>query len=145
MFPNFQDQEFVLTNLITLKTSTLQRGDVIVFASPTDADKDFIKRVVGLPGDSVMVKDGMVYVNNERFDESHYLKTDVKTYGGAFLKEGVASTVQPGEYFALGDNRPYSSDSREWGGVPMSKIIGKSMFIYWPMGQMRAVTNPFTN
>lgn len=144
MFPNFHDQEYVLTNLITLRFGQPVQGDVIVFKAPPDPDKDFIKRVVGLPGDTVMVKDGSVYVNGSLYDESSYLKDDVKTYGGAFLKDGDTTTVPSGEYFVMGDNRPYSSDSREWGFVPSGNIIGKSFLVYWPMNEVRVVNNPLT-
>ncbi len=143
MFPNFQDQEYVLTNLITLRFSPLVRGDVVVFKAPPDPTKDFIKRVVGLPGDTIMVKDGSVYVNGQLYDESSYLKPDVKTYGGTFLSDNNTITVPQGEYFVMGDNRPYSSDSREWGFVPQTNLIGKSFFIYWPLNEIQTVNNPF--
>lgn len=142
MYPNFHDKEYVLTNLITLRFGQPTRGDVIVFKAPPDPDKDFIKRVIGLPGDTVMVKDGQVYVNGQLYDESSYLNSDVKTYGGAFLRDGDTITVPSGEYFVMGDNRPYSSDSREWGFVPAGNIIGKSFLIYWPMNEVRIIENP---
>lgn len=143
MFPNFHDKEYVLTNLITLRLGPLVRGDVIVFKAPPDPEKDFIKRIIGLPGDTVMIKDGNVYVNGELYDESGYLRPDVRTYGGTFLKENDTITVPADEYFTMGDNRPYSSDSREWGFLPKANIIGKSFFVYWPLNEMRGVTNPF--
>lgn len=144
MFPNFHDKEYVLTNLITLRFGQVVRGDVIVFKAPPDPEKDFIKRVIGLPGDTVMVKDGNVFVNNLPYTESGYLSSDVKTYGGTFLRDGDTVTVPPNEYFAMGDNRQYSSDSREWGFVPAGNIIGKSFFVYWPLNAIRGVTNPVT-
>lgn len=142
MFPNFHDREYVLTNLITLRFGAPVRGDVIVFKAPPDPDKDFIKRVIGIPGDTVSVKDGGVFVNGQLYDESGYLTSEVKTYGGAFLKEGDTVTVPSGEYFVMGDNRPYSSDSREWGFVPTSNVIGKSFLVYWPLTEVRTVSNP---
>ncbi|HEX7041908.1 MAG TPA: signal peptidase I [Patescibacteria group bacterium] len=142
MYPNFHDQQYVLTNLITLRFGAPVRGDVIVFKAPPDPDKDFIKRVIGLPGDTVMVKDGGVYVNGNFLDESSYLSSDVKTYGGAFLKDGDTITVPSGEYFVMGDNRQYSSDSREWGFVPSENIIGKSFLIYWPLNEAKTIGNP---
>ena len=142
MFPNFHDKEYVLTNLITLRFGAPVHGDVIVFKAPPDPDKDFIKRIIGLPGDTVMVKDGSVYVNGSLLDESSYLSSDVKTYGGAFLRDGDTITVPPDNYFVMGDNRPYSSDSREWGFVPKGNIIGKSFLVYWPLSEVRTVNNP---
>ncbi|HEX8965134.1 MAG TPA: signal peptidase I [Patescibacteria group bacterium] len=143
MYPNFQDKEYVLTNLISLRFGNPVQGDVVVFKAPPSPDKDFIKRVIGIAGDTVMVKNGDVYVNGQKLDESGYLKSDVKTYAGAFLQEGQAVTVPQGEYFVMGDNRPESSDSREWGFVPQANLIGKSFFVYWPVNDMGFVSNPF--
>lgn len=142
MFPNFKNSQYVLTNLITLRFHKPVRGDVIVFKAPPEPDKDFIKRVIGLPGDTVMVNNGNVYVNGQQLDQSTFLNQDVKTYGGSFLKDGETVTVPAGKYFVMGDNRPYSSDSREWGFVPEGNIIGESMFVYWPVTEAHAVTNP---
>ncbi|MCL5970725.1 MAG: signal peptidase I [Patescibacteria group bacterium] len=143
MYPNFYDKEYVLTNLIALHFQNPARGDVVVFKSPPDPEKDYIKRVIGLPGDKVSIKDGNVYINGELLDESAYIKPDVKTYPGAFLSEGKVVEVPGKEYFVLGDNRLYSSDSREWGFVKQDAIIGDSMFVYWPLNRMRVIKNPF--
>ena len=143
MYPNFLDSEYVLTNLITLRFNNPVLGDVIVFKAPTDTEKDFIKRVIGRPGDTVEVKGGSVYLNGNLLDESKYLKPDVKTYGGAFLKDNIPVTVPPDNYFVMGDNRLYSSDSREWGFVSKDKLIGESMFVYWPVNHMELVKNPY--
>ena len=142
MYPNFKDQEYVLTNIIVTHFKTPTYGDVIVFKAPPEPDKDYIKRVIGLPGDTIMVQNGSVYVNNKVLDESSYLSSDVKTYGGQFLQEGQQKTVPAGEYFVLGDNRPESSDSREWGFVPVSYIIGESMLVYWPPQDFQFIKNP---
>ncbi len=143
MFPSFEDKEYVLTSVISLRFEQLKRGDVIVFKAPTDAEKDFIKRVIGLPGDTVSVKDGDVYVNDRKLDQSGFLKSDVKTFGGNFLKEGQPIAVPDSSYIVMGDNRPNSSDSREWGFVKTGSIIGKSFFVYLPLNKMRLVKNPF--
>lgn len=143
MFPTFKNREYILTNLIGLRFNNPKRGEVLVFHAPPDPEKDFIKRVMALPGDTVYVKEGFVYVNDKKVDESPYLKPDVRTYGGNFLKEGVKVTVPEGDYIVMGDNRPYSSDSREWGFLPKNKIIGSSLFVYWPVNNMRVVKNPY--
>lgn len=145
MYPTFKDKEYILTNLIGLRFGPPHRGDVIVFKAPTDNEKDFIKRVIGEPGDTISVKDGFVYVNGELFDESAYLASDVRTYGGSSLKDGESVVVPEGNYFVMGDNRSYSSDSREWGLLPKNDIIGISFFVYWPVNTMRVVSNPFTS
>jgi signal peptidase I len=142
MYPNFQDREYVLTNLITLRVGNPIQGDVVVFKAPPDPEKDFIKRVIGVAGDTIMLKDGDVYVNGQLFDQSSFLKPDVKTYGGSFLQDGQTITVPQGNFFVMGDNRPYSSDSREWGFVPQSNLIGKSFFAYWPLNNMGLISNP---
>ncbi len=144
MFPTFKNKEYILTNLITLRFNELKRGDVIVFKAPTDHDKDFIKRVIGLPGDSVSLKGGFVYVNGNKLDESPYLNSDVRTYGGSFMKEEVPVSVPIGDYLVMGDNRPFSSDSREWGFLKKTEVIGKSFFVYWPVNVVRIVKNPFS-
>lgn len=143
MDPNFKDKEYVITNLIVLRFQDPKRGDVIVFKAPRDKDKDFIKRVIGLPGETVLLKQGDVYINNERFSENVYINSEVKTYGGSFLGEDQSVTVPQNEYFVLGDNRPYSSDSREWGFVKKNEIIGESFFVYWPINKARVVKNPY--
>ena len=143
MYPTFSDKQYILTNIIGLKISPLKPGDVIVFKAPPNPEKDYIKRVIGVPGDTILLKDGDVYVNNKFFDQSAFLSPDVKTYGGAFLRENTTTTVLPDSYFVLGDNRLGSSDSREWGFVPASSIVGKSFFVYWPLNKMEIVKNPY--
>lgn len=143
MHPTFINKEYVLTNLFSIRFGDIKRGDVIVFKSPTDDEKDFIKRVIGLSGDEISIKDGFVYVNNEKLNESSYLDKNATTPAGSFLQEGRSVTVSQGSYFVLGDNRGASSDSREWGFVTKEKIIGKSFFVYWPMDGARLVKNPF--
>lgn len=145
MFPTFKNREYILTNLITLRFDSPKKGDVIVFKAPTDAEKDFIKRVIGTAGDSVGIQDGFVYVNGDRLDESKYLGSDVRTYAGSFLSEDEDVIVPDGEYFVMGDNRPFSSDSREWGFLKQKDIIGKSFFVYWPINNMRIITNPYSD
>ncbi len=142
MYSSFQDKEYILTNLISLRFTDPKRGDVIVFKSPTDPGKDFIKRVIAIPGDSITLKDGFVYVNDKIVDESEYLDKGVKTYGGAFIQEGQEKIVPKGYYAVMGDNRQDSSDFRQWGFLSRDNIIGISLFVYWPINHIRIVQNP---
>lgn len=143
MFPTLNDKEYVLTNIIGLVFTAPKLGDVVVFKSPRNNEEVFIKRVIGVPGDRIMVKDGSVYVNGEIIDESEYLSKDVKTYAGAFLKEGVEVKVPNDSYIVMGDNRLYSSDSREWGFVPKDFLHGMSFLAYWPIEEMKIIRNPY--
>jgi signal peptidase I len=143
MYPTFLDKEFILTNIITLKLDKLKQGDVIVFKAPNDPEKDYIKRIIGIPEDSILIRNGDIYVNDRILDQNAYLKSTVKTYGGSFLKENMSITVPKDSYFVMGDNRSGSSDSREWGFVPLKSVVGKSMFVYWPLDKMGVVKNPY--
>lgn len=143
MYPNLQDSEYLITNVIGQRLGDPKLGDIIVFEAPNEPDKDFIKRVIGTAGDTVGLLDGSVILNGEKLDESAYLASDVNTYGGAFLVEGDEVEVPEGYFFVLGDNRSYSSDSREWGFVPKENIVGASVFIYWPVNNAGFIKNPF--
>ena len=145
MFPTFLNGEYILTNLISLRFSDPKKGDVVVFQAPNDAEKDYIKRIIATEGDTVMLKDGLVYLNGQLLNENAYLKSDVKTYGGAFLREGETITIPQAGYLVFGDNRPFSSDSREWGFIKKSDIVGQSMVVYWPVNKMELIRNPYAN
>jgi signal peptidase I len=112
------------------------RGDIIVFRFPAQPDKDFIKRVIGVPGDTVEVRSGRVYLNGVGLDEPYIRE------GASYDKP--AQVVPPGNYFVLGDNRPNSSDSHVWGFVPADNLIGKAWFAYWPPGTWGPVASPTT-
>ncbi len=143
MHPTFKDKGYVLTNIVGLHLANPKLGDVVVFKSPPNHEEDFIKRILATPGDTIMIKGGAVYLNGKTLDESSYLKSDIITHAGSFLKEGQTITVPPDSYITLGDNRLYSSDSREWGFVPKDFIIGKSFFAYWPIEDMHIIKNPY--
>lgn len=141
MFSTYENKEYILTNLISLRFDDPKRGDVVVFKSPTDG-RDFIKRVIAVPGDTVAVKEGFVYVNGEKAEEK-YLDEGVKTYGGSFLKEDEEKVLGKDEFLVMGDNRTNSSDSREWGFLPRENIEGISLLVYWPINHFRLIENPF--
>ncbi len=139
MMPNYLNGEYILTNLITLRLGEVEKGEVIVFKAPTNHEKDYIKRVIAVAGDTVMIQDGNVYVNGQLLDESEYLPSTFTTSNGNFIKPGEKLIVPQDEYFVMGDNRSASSDSREWGFVKRNEIIGKSMVVYWPPSEFKIV------
>lgn len=141
MEPNFHNGEYILTNKIMYKFREPIRGDVVIFKSPMNKEKDYIKRVIGLPGDTVSLKDNALWVNGEKVVEP-YLATGTPIFGGSYLKEGQSIVVPPGTYFVCGDNRPHSSDSREFGPIAKEDFIGVAIFRYFPFSQMGAVKRP---
>lgn len=145
MFPTFKDKELLLSNLLAVKFNSLKKGDVVVFEAPYEKDKLFIKRIIALPGDRVMVANGSVYLNGQLLDESAYLKPEVKTYGGAFFQDNTELVVPEGTVVVFGDNRPHSSDSREWGFLENKKLIGRSTVRIWPKDTFSLIKNPFGN
>ena len=138
MEPNFHNGEYILTDKVSYRLHAPSRGDVVVFHSPQDERVDFIKRIIGLPGDTIMVKDGYAYVNNVKLPEP-YINDPGKVLPGAFLAEATPVTVPDGEYFVMGDNRLHSSDSREWGFVTRQEIVGRAFFRYWPISDIGLV------
>lgn len=139
MYDNFLDGEYVLTDKISYRFHLPTRGDVVVFKAPKNEDYDYIKRVIGLPGDRVRIESGKVFVNDQLFDESGYLASDIYTRAGYYAKEGLSVMVPPDNYFVMGDNRNNSSDSRDWGPVPMINIVGRAWIRYWPLNQIGVV------
>lgn len=135
MYPTFKNKELLLSYLLDVKIKnflSFRHGDVIVFHSPIEQDKLYIKRIIGMPGDRIRVDNGSVYLNEKKLDESGYLASSVFTYGGSFLHDGATVTVPPDSFLVMGDNRPGSSDSRAWGFVSYDKLIGRSMMRIWP-------------
>lgn len=141
MEPTFHSGEYILTSKITYKFRPMERGDVIVFKSPKNPDIEYIKRIIGLPGDKVLIKNGEVYVN-DRFIDEQYISAKTNLWDGGFAKEDVSIIVPGEEIFVMGDNRPRSSDSREFGPVPISSIIGQVFYRYFPTNKVGSIVNP---
>lgn len=131
MAPNYNNGMYLMTKVVRPNNVVVNRSDVIIFKSPKNPDVEYIERVIGLPGETLMLKLGEVYINGQKLDESKYLSPGVQTSGGAFITEGQTINIPSGQYFTLGDNRPHSSDSREWGLVPQENITSKVSFCYW--------------
>jgi signal peptidase I len=138
MYPNFEDQEYILTDKITYRKSDPIRGDVIVFHAPPPYDSDFIKRIIGMPGETIMLQGGYVYINGTRLEEI-YLPSEYSTGEKSFLRDGVPYKIPENYYIVMGDNRSFSSDSREWGPISRNAIVGKAWFRYWPVNRLGLV------
>ncbi len=133
MKPTLQPGEFVLVNKIAYKIGKPQVGDIIVFHYPRNPVEDYIKRVIGLPGDTVTVINNTVSVNGTVLDEP-YIAAE-PNYQGTWV-------VPADQLFVLGDNRNQSSDSHSWGFVPMNLVVGKALFVYWPLQQFQIIEHP---
>ena len=131
MEPTFHNGEYILTDKVSYRFHSPKRGDVIVFHSPQDERVDFIKRIIGVPGDTVMIKNKVVYLNGQPLDEPYI--NDGITNHDTFLREGREVEVPSGNYIVMGDNRLHSSDSRHWGFVSYDEIVGRVFFRYWPI------------
>jgi len=143
MLPNFVDGQYLLTDKLSYQLGNPQRGDVVVFKAPPSepcaADEcEYIKRVIGVPGDRVMVRGGEVYLNGSKLDQK-FLPDDFVSDAGAFNQEGVEKDVPDGQYLCFGDNRSHSRDGREFGPIEKKLIVGKAFFIYWPVNYMGLV------
>ncbi len=133
MEPTLESGEFVVVNKLAYQLGDLSRGDVVVFHFPRDPDQEYIKRVVGLPGDVVDIRNGKVMVNGNSLDEV-YVKAP-PSYEGAW-------TISEAGIFVLGDNRNNSSDSHNWGEVPLELVVGKAVFVYWPPTEWGRIDQP---
>jgi len=131
MESSLHNNEYVLVNKQAYLFQPPARGDVIVFYWPVDTTKDLIKRVIGLPGDTIVTTSSTVQVDGVVLHEP-YVKVP-------FNLEGRQWVVPPNDYFVMGDNRQFSDDSRDWGFVPKSYIIGKAVMIYWPLGNWQFI------
>lgn len=115
-----------------------KRGDVVVFVYPEDKKKDFIKRLVGLPGETVEIKGGSIYINDKPAEEPIFKQ--IYYYNrGDFGAEGQKVIVPKDCYFVLGDNSASSKDSRYWGFVPKDNLLGQALVIYWPIHRIRVI------
>lgn len=133
MEPNLHDKELILVDKWTYLFRPPERGDVIVFVSPPHPELDYVKRVIGLPGDRVTIRNTVVIVDGVTLNETY---VDPKNQGNMFAYKNITNyIVPPNSYFVLGDNRAVSSDSRDWGIVPKANVIGRAAFVYWPLGQ----------
>jgi signal peptidase I len=138
MNPLLSDQERIFINKFIYRFEPIERGDVVVFWYPLDRSKSFIKRVVGLPGETIEIRDGHLYINGDELADQYvppgYI--DGSNYGPRH--------IPPGDYFVMGDHRDSSNDSRVFGPVPRSYVYGKAVFAYWPVDHFGSLTTTST-
>jgi signal peptidase I len=148
MVPTFNNNDYVLTDELTYHFRAPERGEVVVFHDPQDWSTYFIKRVIGLPGDRVVVKDNKITVydtahpNGFVLDESYLPQGTVTSCNPNDNKESCDVTLSSSSYFVLGDNRAFSFDSRSWGTLPAKNIVGLVRFRLWPLNELQAFAAP---
>ena len=125
MEPGLHNGQYVLVNKLAYLFHTPERGDVIVFHFPKDTNVDLIKRVIGVPGDVIVIDAKTIRVNGVLLNEP-YIMAPMNPTGNRIV-------VPPNDYFVMGDNRPVSDDSRDWGFMPKNYIVGKAVLVYWPI------------
>ena len=131
MTPGIRDGDRILVDHLSYLLGGVERGDVVVLRCPVDTELDYIKRVIALPGDTVRIEDGSVFVNGRRLDEPYLASVDRSTR--------LEERVEPDQFFVLGDNREHSSDSREFGQVPRRFLRGRVDLRVWPPDRVGAV------
>jgi len=139
MHPTLIEGDRILVNKFIYKFRKPKRGDVIVFIAPVDKKKDFIKRLVGLPGENLEISNGTVLINDKAVGKDSVIRERYYYNRGEFGKSGEVVRIPQDAYFVLGDNSISSRDSRYWGFLPKKYLIGKAFLIYWPPTRMRLI------
>ena len=141
MEPNFENGDYLIVDELSYRFREPQRGEVVVFRYPQNPSLRYIKRIIGLPGETLEIKNGVITIyqgnsNKEVLDESNYLSPNLQTPGD------LKMTLNEKEYFVLGDNRLASFDSRRWGTLPQKNIIGRVFFRAWPLTVLARIEVP---
>jgi len=139
MRPTLIEGDRILVSKFIYRFTEPKRGEVIVFKSPEDRKKDFIKRLAGLPGEKVQILNGSILINGNTPAEDAILKRQYYYNRGDFGAEGQSVTVPDDAYYVLGDNSISSRDSRYWGFMPKRYLLGKAFLIYWPPNRIRLI------
>ncbi len=145
MVPNFHNRDYLIVDRLSYRSHAPQRGDVVVLKYPKDTSQYFIKRIIGLPGETVQFEGGHVVIINSSHPQGWilnepYLQSQVETIG-----RRDPLTLREGEYYVLGDNRTASSDSRVWGVLPADDIVGRAWLRVFPVGSFSVVKTPTYN
>ncbi|MAT43531.1 MAG: signal peptidase I [Anaerolineaceae bacterium] len=133
MKPTLQPGELLLVNKLAYRLGEPDHGDVVIFHYPGNPQEDYIKRIIGIPGDEILIQDGKVVVNGTELEEPYI--SAPPAYRGSWK-------VPEEQIFVLGDNRNQSSDSHSWGFVPFENLVGKALVVYWPVDQIKVLTHP---
>ncbi len=149
MMPAFHNSDLLLTEKISYHFHPPQRGDVVIFKAPPSEpcaidQCEYIKRIIGLPGETVELHQGHVYINNHLLREP-YLSPNVATMAEELLREDMPLVIPAGHYLVFGDNRPHSRDSRAFGPISATRIVGRAIFRYWPPNRIQIIKRPFYN
>ncbi len=135
MIPTLNIGNHIMVNKFVYYFTKPKRGDIIVFVYPVNPKKDFIKRLVGFPGETIQIKDGSVFINKKELRAPQAI-TERYYYNEGMYGEGLIK-IPDDAYFVMGDNTKNSKDSRFWGFVPKKNLLGKAFFVYWPLTKMR--------
>lgn len=139
MVPTMHNGDYLITEKISYRFREPKRGEIVVLKNPRDESQDFIKRIIAVPGETLRIINNSVYVNDRILNEN-YLPSNISTHPGAYVREGDIIKVGKNQYFAFGDNREHSSDSREWGPITKEEIVGKALFRYFPLKDVGLLT-----
>ncbi len=132
MEPNFDNGQYLVIDEISYRFNDPDRGDVIVFKYPLDPSQYYIKRVIGLPGEKIEIKDNSIFIYNSEFPQGIILNESYYLPEGRITRGSINVKLSDDEYFVLGDNRSASSDSRQWGSLSKDNIIGRVWLRAWP-------------
>ncbi|TMB46268.1 MAG: signal peptidase I, partial [Chloroflexi bacterium] len=132
MWATLDDNDYLIANKIDYRLHAPQRGDIIILRPPTDNSKDFIKRVIALPGERLLIRDGIVYINGHKLDEP-YLPEQWTVFTNWPANNPNGQLMGPNEYFVMGDNRNRSQDSRTFGPITRDRVDGRAWFRIWPL------------
>src|ERR1700694_2703435 len=134
MYSTLHDNDLLVASKISYKLHQPQRGDIIVFKPPDEASRDFIKRIIGLPGERIRIANSVVYINGRVLNEPYL--PERWTYNNNWPQSGQDQLIPPDQYFVMGDNRNHSSDSRTFNFIDLTFILGKGEIRIWPLGQV---------
>src|ERR1700716_125638 len=134
MYATLHDNDLLVASKISYKLHQPQRDDIIVFNSPDETSRDFIKRIIGLPGERIHITNSVVYINGQVLHEPYL--PEKWTYNNNWPASGQDQLIPPDQYFVMGDNRNHSSDSRTFNFIELNSILGKAEIRIWPPGQV---------